>query len=273
MSRVRGAIFRKEILIILIIAAAMRVALVTRAAGINNDTIKYVYTAREISRYGVQAGIEGDHYWPYFPVNRQLVFYPFLGSVVNQFVGNMVLSLRIVSALAGIGVVWLGYAVSKELFEKENIALLTAGLLAFHPELAEASAAVFRESLTAFLLTQAFLLLLWARRTDTAWAAWSVLSGLTLFAGFMTRPDAAAAAGAMGGVTLLAGCGVKWQRRLAIVSVIGLAFLALEVPYVYMLKRKTGRWMVTQWQIQNKMSRKEAVRRHLLDDSVGEGED
>ncbi|MEF8787488.1 MAG: glycosyltransferase family 39 protein [Planctomycetota bacterium] len=270
MHNLKSAIWNRKILLIILIAgAAIRIFLVGTAAGVNNDAFKYVRTAQEISRSGVMAGLEGDHYWPYYPVNRQLVFYPLVGSGVNHLVGDMVLSLRIVSAMAGIGLIWLAYTVSKELFDKEPVALLAAGLLAFHPELAEASASVFREALTGFLLMLELLMLLWARRGKRSWPAWAALSGLILFAGFMTRPDAAAAAAGMGGVTLLVGAGLKWPKRLAIVTVMGAMFLALEVPYVLMLKQKTGYWMVTQWQIQSKMGRLEAARRHLLD----EGED
>lgn len=262
----------KKLLTILLVGAVLRLFLVFTAAGINNDGFKYVSTAREVARGGIVAGMEGDYFWPYFPVNRQLVVYPLLGSMVNCIVGDMALSLRLVSALAGIGLIWLGYAISRELFHKETVALLAAGLLAFHPEFTEASAAVYREVLMAFLLMLAFLFFLWAVRGKERWPLWSVITGLTLFAAFMTRPDAAAAAAAMGMIALLVAPALKFKRRIAICALMGLAFMAFEVPYVLWMKQKTGYWMATQWQIENKISRPEAARRYLIDNEGGADE-
>ena len=259
----------KKLLAILLVGVALRLFLVFTAAGINNDGFKYVSTARQIANGGIMAGMEGDYFWPYFPVNRQLVFYPFLGSVVNCVVGDMVLSLRLVSALAGIGLIWLGYAISKELFDRETVALLAAGLLAIHPEFTEASAAVYREVLMAFLLMLSFLLFLWTIRGREHWPRWAVVTGLTLFAAFMTRPDAAAAAAAMGLIALFVAPALKWKKRLAICTLMGLAFMALEVPSILWMKQKTGYWMVTQWQIEDKIPRPEAARRYLRGNEEG----
>lgn len=262
----------KKLLAILLVGAAVRLFLVFTAAGINNDGFKYVSTARQIADGGIVAGMEGDYFWPYFPVNRQLVFYPFLGSLVNCALGDMVMSLRLVSALAGIGLIWLGYAISKELFNKETVGLLAAGLLAVHPEFTEASAAVYREVLMAFLLMLAFLFFLWTVRGRERWPLWAVITGLTLFAAFMTRPDAAAAAAAMGLIALFVAPALKWRRRIVICTLMGLAFMAFEVPYVLWMKQKTGYWMATQWQIENKIPRPEAARRHLLGEEEGTDE-
>jgi len=255
---------RKLLVIILVVGALARIYLVSTAAGINSDAFKYARTAERIAQRGVVGGMEGRFFWPFFPVNRQLPVYPFLASVVNCVVGDLILALRIVSMLSGIALIWVGYAVAKELFKREEIALLSAGLLAFHPEFARASAAVYREVTMALLLALALLFFLWAVEGKRSWAVWALVAGLTLFVAFMTRADGAAAAAALGLVALFIVPGIDWKRRFLICLIMALAFMVFEVPYVLWLKRQTGYWMVSQWQIQSKMSELESARSYLL---------
>lgn len=254
----------KKLLAIVILAAALRLWLVFTAEGVNSDAFKYARTVERIAQEGVAGGLKGDHFWPYFPVNRQLIFYPLLGSLVNCAVGDVILSLRLVSALAGIGLVAAGFTVARELTDSEPIALLTAGLLALHPEFARASAAVYREVTMAFLLVLALMFLLWALRRERKWPTWALLTGLTLFCAFLTRPDGAVGAAALGVAALFFATEVPWRRRLAVCLLMGALFVALEAPYVLWMKKQTGYWMVNQWQIQNKLRPPEAARRHLL---------
>lgn len=254
----------KKLAIILVVAAVVRLWLVFTAAGINSDAFKYALTAERMAESGVVSGMRGDFFWPYYPVNRRLVLYPFLGSVVYRVTGDAILSLRLVSAAAGIGLVWVLYAVAMELFGEEKIALLSAGLIAFHSEFMRASVSVYREVLMAFLLAFAFLMLLWSLRKKRVWPLLSLVAGLILFASFLTRPDAAAAAVALGVVALLVAPGIAWKKRIGICLIMGLTFLALEVPYVLWLKKASGYWLVNQWQIQRKMTEVGSARRFLL---------
>jgi len=248
----------------LVLAAAVRFWLVFTAQGINNDAFKYARTATRMAERGVLSGMRGDFFWPYYPVNRRLVVYPFLGSLIYRAVGRPILSLRLVSALSGIALVWVLYVVVKELFKQESIALLSAGLVAFHPEFAKASASVYREVLMAFLLVLGFLLLLRTVRKDSRWPLWSFFLGLLVFTGFLTRPDGAAAGMAFGVIVLFVAPAITWKRRLAVCAVMAMTFLALEVPYALWLKNETGYWLVNQWQIQRGMNEVQAARRFLL---------
>lgn len=261
---------KRIFLLILIVGAALRIYLVGTAAGINNDAFKYARIARAMTERGVVAGIDGDYFWPYFPVNRQLIAYSLAGSMVNCVMGDMILSLRIVSMLSGIGLIWVVYHICRELVPEEKIALLSAGLVALHPEFTRASAAVYREVPMAFLLALALLLLLWClRRKGGVWVKWALLTGLVLFTAFMTRPDGAAAAAALGVIALLGARNVPWKRRIAVCLLMGGVFLALEIPYALHVRRKSGHWMINQWQIQNKMLPCESARGHLLPKEEG----
>jgi 4-amino-4-deoxy-L-arabinose transferase-like glycosyltransferase len=251
--------------LIVIVGAALRIYLVATAAGVNNDAFKYAQIAGAMADHGLVAGLEGDYFWPYFPVNRQLIAYPLAGAMVNCVVGDMILSLRLVSMLCGIGLIGAVFAVARELIDREDVALLSAGLVAFHPEFARASAAVYREVPMAFLLTVAVLFFLWSlREEDRYWAGWATAAGAVFFLSFMTRPDGLAAATALGLVCLLGFRGLSWQRRALICLLMGAVFIALEIPYVSWIKHKTGYWMINQWQIQNKLRPPESARQHLL---------
>lgn len=261
---------KRTFLLILIVGAALRVYLVGTAAGINNDAFKYARIAGAMTERGITAGIDGDYFWPYFPVNRQLIAYSLAGSIVNCVVGDIILSLRIVSMLCGIGLIWAVHEVTRELIEEGKVALLAAGLVAFHPEFARASAAVYREVPVAFLLCVALLFFLWSvHRHGGMWVRWALLTGLVLFVAFMTRPDAAAAAAALGAVCLVGVRTVPLKRRIGICLLMGGVFLAFHVPYAIQVRRKSGYWLINQWQIQNKLKPCQSAQQHLL---PGEGE-
>jgi 4-amino-4-deoxy-L-arabinose transferase-like glycosyltransferase len=262
---------KRTFLLILIVGAALRLYLVGTAAGINNDAFKYARIAGAMTERGISAGIDGDYFWPYFPVNRQLIAYSLAGSIVNCVLGDIILSLRIVSMLCGIGLIWAVHEVSRELFDEEKVALLAAGLVAFHPEFARASAAVYREVMMAFLLCLTLLFFLWSiHRHGGRWIRWALLSGLVLFAAFMTRPDAAAVAVALGAICLVGARTVPLTRRFGICLLMGAVFLAFQIPYAIRVHRKSGHWLINQWQIQNKLSPCNSAARHLMPDG-GEG--
>jgi 4-amino-4-deoxy-L-arabinose transferase-like glycosyltransferase len=256
---------KRTFLLILLVGAALRIYLVGTAAGVNNDAFKYARIARAMVDRGVVAGIDGDYFWPYFPVNRQLVAYSLAGSIVNCFIGDIILSLRIVSMVCGIGLIWAVYALCRELVTEEEVALLGAALVAFHPEFARASAAVYREVPMAFLLSLGVLFFLWSiHRHGGVWIRWALWAGLVLFIAFMTRPDGAAAAAAVGALCLVGARNVPLKRRVTICLLMGGIFLAFQIPYALHVHQKSGRWLVNQWQIQNRLTPCQSARQHLL---------
>jgi len=146
------------------------------------------------------------------------VVYPFLGSLLYRLTGDSILALPLVSAIAGVLLIWVVYAVALELFRREGVALLSAALIGFHSEFMRASASVYREVLAALLLAFAFL----------------------------TRVDAAAAI-ATGLIALFVAGKVPWRRRLAVCCLMAFGFCALETPYVLWMHGQTGHWYLSQW--------------------------
>ena len=251
--------FSKKLAIILVLGAVIRFWLVFTAAGINSDAYKYALTAQRMAESGVVSGFSGDFFWPYPVLNKRLVVYPFLGSLVYKITGDAIVALRLVSALSGIALIWVLYMVAKELFKEEGIALLSAALVAFHPELTRASASVYREVLMALLLVLAFLFLLWSIRSRRGWPIWAFAVGMLSFAAFLTRPDGVVAAMAFGTIALFVAPDVAWKKRLGICLIIGLTFCVAEAPYMFWMKKATGRWLLTPWQLDETMLKTEGV--------------
>jgi 4-amino-4-deoxy-L-arabinose transferase-like glycosyltransferase len=254
---------RQVLWAIIVLGAAVRLWMVFTAAGINSDAWRYALRAEKMAREGLLAGMRGEFLWPYYPLNRNLITYPFLGSLLVPFTGDAILSLRLVSAGAGVGLVPLGYAITKRLFDKEGIALVAALLLAVHSEFARASASVYREVLAAFVVTLAFYLVLRAREGGRDAYSYAGGCGLVLFLAFVTRPETLVAAAGCGLLLLFLGEPALWRERIKASAVMALAFVLLEVPYVLWMHRETGLWMVNQWQITRKVDEDECWRRHL----------
>jgi 4-amino-4-deoxy-L-arabinose transferase-like glycosyltransferase len=238
----------KKLWLIVLVAAAVRLYLVFSAAGINSDAYMYALTVQRMARQGVLAGMRGDLFVPFYQLNKGLVVYPLLGSLLYRITGDAILSLRLVSAAAGVGLVLLSYAACREIFEEANVGLLSAGLLALHPEFTRASAAVYREMLAAFLVLSSLYCVIRAGRSGRRWYAWTALSGLLCFASFLTRPD---------GILALAAAGVyvlflvrQWPpaRRVASVAVLGAVFCVLQLPYTLWMRGETGYWLLNQYQ-------------------------
>ncbi len=249
---------------IIFAGAVVRLYLVFTAAGMNSDAFRYLRTAEKMADDGLIAGMRGDFVWPFYPVNRNLIVFPYLGRLLLPVTGNPILALRLVSALAGIGLIPLGYAIADRLFDKKGIALMTAVMLAFQSEFARASAAIYREVLMAFLVTCAFYLTLRIIQDDDRRSyVWAGVCGIVVFLGFATRVEMVAAAGACGAIILFLGYHLKWKKRIVTCCVIALLFLAFEIPWVLWMKKETGRWMANQWQVFKEMKAGECVKRHF----------
>ena len=259
------------LLVILIGGVALRAWLVYTSQGINSDAYRYALTARQMAEHGLIAGMKGDFLWPFYPLNRNLVTYPFLGSLILPFTGDAVLSLRLVSAGAGVGLIVLIYLITQKLFQRKGLSLLSAGLMAFHSELARASAAVYREVLMGFMLAGALYLFLRAL-DDRRWSyAWAAGAGIVVFLCSLTRPEGFLALGALGASGLVLCWGKEWQRWLQVSAVMVIAFTVLQVPYMMWMKETSGRWLFNQWQIMHEADTRECIQEEFRPGGGGEG--
>jgi len=238
-----------ELTIVLVLAAVVRAVLIATAVAVGGDGPEYCWTALRMVDRGLLAGMKGEFLYPFFSVNRRLPMYPFLGALVYRLVGDMVLAMRLVSAIAGLGAVALAYGVARELFRERTVAGFAAGLVALHPVLARGSAEVLREVLTGFFLLLALYLLLLSLRGRRLWPVLAVLVGAVGFFAFMTRVEAAVLM-PLFCVVPFAQAGLTLRRRLAIASCVFIGFWVLEAPYVLWLRQQTGRLLPSQALIQ-----------------------
>jgi 4-amino-4-deoxy-L-arabinose transferase-like glycosyltransferase len=252
------------LVLITILGAALRLYLVFTAQGINSDAHRYALTAQKMANEGLLAGMRGDFLWPFFPVNRNLILYPFLGRLLLPLTGDAILSLRLVSALAGIALIPLIFFVTDRLFHRKDISLVAALLVAFHHEFARASASVFREVIMAFLVTLALYLAIRTFQDNNRWSyVWGALCGLILFLSFITRVEGIAAAAGCGALVLFMGQPLKWRRRIVICGLMAVVFLSFEIPWVMWMRHESGYWLLNQWQITKKADVGKCVERHF----------
>lgn len=261
---------RITLLAILLGGAAVRIWLVSTAQGMNSDAYRYALTARRMANYGLLAGMKGTFLWPFYPLNRNLVTYPFLGSLLLHFTGDAVLSLRLVSAGAGVGLIVLTYAIAHKLFQRTGLSLLSAGIVAFHSELVRASAVVYREILMGVLLAAAFYLFLRAL-DDEKWSyPWAAAAGVVVFLCFLTRPEGFIALGALGAAGLVLCWWTEWHRWLQVCTVMVIAFAALQGPYMLWMRQASGRWLFNQWQIMHEVEEWKCIKEQLRPGGGGE---
>lgn len=238
-----AGILRHDLARILVLAAALRVALVVTAFSVGNDGADYCWMAQKMAAEGVAAGMEGDFLFPFHAVNPRLPVYPLLGSLVYRATGNVELSLRLVSAVLGLGSVALAWVLARQLFEPPRVATLAAGLAAIHPVLVRSSAEVMRESTTGFLIISALVLLLLSLRLRKWWPLAAIAAGILLFAAFLTRIESGVAL-AVFCVLPLFKAGLSIRRKASVAACVLVAFCALEAPYWAWLAKRTGHPMM-----------------------------
>lgn len=252
------------LLFITLMGATLRLYMVFTAAGMNSDAWIYGLTVRKMWNEGMVAGMRGDFFWPYRPINRQNMLYPFISSWFMPITGDALLSLRLTSALAAIGLIPLAYAIADRLFDRKGIALMAALLLAIHSEFARASAAVYREVLMAFLVTLALYCVIRIIQDNNNWSyLWAALCGTVIFSAVLTRPEAPAFFGACCLIVLFLGRPLPWKKRICTLFAMGIVFCMLEAPLVLWMHRETGVWAWSQWDAARKLSSSIHLKRHF----------
>ncbi len=256
------ALSARKLAAVVVVGAAIRIWLVISAQGLNSDGYQFALITRQMADHGVLEGLRGDYFWPYLPVNTRLVVYPFLGSLVYRVVGDAVISLRLVSAFFGTALIVLTFAVAKEAFGNERVALISALLVGVEPEFARASASVYRETTAAFMVLLAFYLLLRTVRQKRLWPAGAASVGVAFFAGWLTRPELALLVGTFCIGTLLFS-ELSRSKRIMIPIIMCFSFAVLELPYFLWLRETTELTTFSQWQVQFEYPQEHAVERFL----------
>jgi 4-amino-4-deoxy-L-arabinose transferase-like glycosyltransferase len=180
------------------LAILLAIALVARVAWwvawiriIESDGVEYARLAQNLMSGRGMVGIF-DGVNTAFPP-----FYPLLIGAGSMVVGDGELAGRLISLMAGLGLVAVSYLLAREIFGQRT-AILAGTLAALHPVLVALSVSVFSESLTMFLVLGGLYLIIgtidqvrW-RRTAGA--------GLAFGLACLTRPETIAFAAVAGGL-------------------------------------------------------------------------
>jgi hypothetical protein len=217
------------------VALAIRLYLSLTVFCISGDGVAYLRMAQGFAG-GDAAAVLRSVFSPLYPL-----MVAGMHSVLPdwEFAGNMV------SALMGTAAVVTIYAMTREVFERSELALGAAALAAIHPELAGYSASVRTEAGYVFLTTGTVWLLMRSLRTGRRGIAATagVLGGLA----YLYRTEGIGLAiAAMAGLIAAA---LVWRQgefgwAIGAAAFFAAGFLAIAGPYLVYLRVSLGHWSV-----------------------------
>ncbi|MBN2181967.1 MAG: glycosyltransferase family 39 protein [Sedimentisphaerales bacterium] len=227
---------QKKILLTLFAAAfALRVILVFTARGIATDGCSYLWLAADIAKGDFRSGINA-----FLPP-----LFPILSAGASFIFGNLELSGRMVSCLAGSLTVFPLFLLIKDIFNKK-VAVVTVVLFIIHPYMLHASAEVLTEA-TYFFLT-----------TSLAWLLWKALKnkkailflpiGLIIFLTALARPEGTTNILLVFGwiwLTNLSRIKKEFKWKLAASFFCLIVFILVLAPFYLHFQKETGRWKPT----------------------------
>src|SRR5260221_11196033 len=163
--------------------------------------------------------------------------YPWIISFVHPIIPDWELAGNLVSAILGSAAVASVYQMTREAFERHDLAIGAAILIAIHPEMAAYSASVRTEAGFIFLLTSSVWLLLAGLRRDRI----AIIAGAGLIGGlaYLYRTEAIGLLIFVVGFVPLA---ALWWRRwtftwaIAASVVFVVVFLIVASPYLIYLR-------------------------------------
>ena len=232
-----GNHMKQALLILVVIAAVARITWwVTTVEVIENEGAEYAHLADNIYSKGTYDSYLGIVNLAAPPL------YPALIGLVNIVTGDLELSGRLISLLAGIGLVVLVFLLAGELFG-QRAAWLAGLFAALHPVLVGISVSVLTESLAWFLM----VLGAWLGAVAMRQASWqrAALAGAVLGLGYWTRPELLPLAGLVGGA-----CGLwhlvhtrRWLPAIGMGLAPVLAGLLVAAPYMAYLSHEAGHFV------------------------------
>jgi len=151
---------------------------------LNWDEISHAYNAYSLFKTGKD---EWGVSWPLIfraYGDYKLPLYIYLTAPLVGFWGINALTVRLVSILAGVGLVFVAYLITQKLFNDERTALLAALLTAISPWSLFVSRAALEANLAAFLFSLAvFFCLKWLDDFGEKWLVWAAFFfGLSFYA-------------------------------------------------------------------------------------------
>jgi 4-amino-4-deoxy-L-arabinose transferase-like glycosyltransferase len=175
--------------------------------------------------------------------------YPALGGLLGRMTGGAESGCRTVSILASLLAILLSILLARRLFGDE-VGLAAGALVALHPHLCKFGVDIGIDMLAASLLLLSTYLLVAYLAAMTLWRA--ILLGVSLALVSLARAEGPAYALAIGALMVFLPMeGRRWPscRRLLHVGAFGALLLAICLPRMWWMHRRTGSWVLDERQI------------------------
>lgn len=222
----------KILLLLLAIAFSLRLFLVIFPEVIYNDGTEYVRYAKQI----LSGNWKGSKAPPLYPV---------LIALASQLTSNFELAGIWVSVIFGTLTLLPVFFLGKAIFN-EKVGILSALFAVVHPFLYLSSGSVLTESVYHFLLPMAVLFSWRVFREGRFWDIF--LFSLFTALAYLTRPEALGYLFVFSFWILFippSGEARGWVKRVSILFIMVVCFLAFSFPYLRLLKEETGRWEIS----------------------------
>jgi len=228
-----GPLHRYSLLILICLAAGVRIYLFAFTYVISRDGVVYLALAGYFKEGNLGKGLSHD----FHPL------YSLVIAALSYLIPGSALAGQVVSLVSGSLLVVPIYLLGKDLFG-QRAGFLTGIIVAFHPYLARVSADVLSEGLYVFLFAGAVCAAWKSLKTRSLVGLF--LTGILGALAYLTRPEGI-------GVVIVAGFWIFMiqrpspvQRRdLAALGLLVFGFLIFASPYLVYLKKDTGHWILT----------------------------
>ena len=222
----------KILLLLLSFAFVLRLFLVISPEVIHNDGTEYVRHAKQVA-LGNWSGGKSPPLYPLLIEGVQVITrdYEIAGIWVSVIFG----------ALLVLPIFYLGRAIFNE-----TIGILSALFAAVHPFLYMSAGSVLTESTYHFFLATS-VLFGWYAFAKAGFSRILLFSFFTTLA-YLTRPEAIGLPIVFSAWTLLMNPPNRerhFAKRIGIVLMVGISFFIFSFPYLYQIRRDTGRWGIS----------------------------
>ncbi|MHB1381734.1 MAG: ArnT family glycosyltransferase [Thermoleophilia bacterium] len=235
MKKLRGITVNRTLVLIILLALAVRVIVALSRQSIYGDEFAYSRLAEELAAGNGFTDMLGRANTIFFPL------LPILIAFVSFFISDIVVAGYVVEILFGCLLLIPAYLLGREL-AGERAGILTAALLAVLPLAVEYSTRIYTETVYTFFLLM-FAYLFW-RILHGAPLYHAPLAGAMIGLAYLVNPSAVFYVGAFLALTIVAAvrAGSARAHFIKAATVFLVVFLALAFPYVVYLHGHLGKW-------------------------------
>jgi len=226
---------RTAVTLAVLLAFAIRLYLSLTSYCIAGDGVAYLAMARDFAA-GDLAKALASVFSP---------LYPLFVSIAQRLIPDWELAGNTVSAILGSAAVVSVYLMTRATFERRDLAIGAAILVAIHPEMAAYSASVRTEAGFIFFLTTAVWLLISGLKNERI--AFVAAAGLIGGLAYLYRTEAIGLL--IFGVGFVLAAALWWRQwsfpwTIAASTTFAIMFLVVASPYLIYLRETTGHWSV-----------------------------